>query len=570
MFNVIRRVMTIAGEDRKSLYLSMVLSIFEGVTLFIPYLLVFYSVNLCLTHTLTKTSITRIAMIMVLSIVVKCIFRRLIDGLQSARALKIFGRERVKFVNHLKKLPMGYFSEDNMGHIISILTTDLIFAEEVAMSFLGQLVASYISIGFSVIFMLVMNPYLTGVYLINVLIAFQAIRYLDRINKGLGKIRQDQLGNLSNSVVEYIKGIPTIKAFSMSSHEEGDLIGAFRETKEKALHFEHKYLLPRILTESSYTLGTGLMILTTLVLYYLGFLKEELALGMLIFSSISLNALLAIINGTSRFGILETVLDRYDAVMNQRVLDTSGTIETFNSFDIEFDSVSFAYDQVDVLKNVSLRIEEGQMTALVGPSGGGKSTVTNLIARFWDVERGEIRIGGTNIKSLSLECLMSNISMVFQNVYLFEDTILNNIAFGKSDATREEVIAAAKRARCHDFIEKLDEGYDTLVGAGGATLSGGEKQRISIARAMLKDAPIILLDEATSSIDPENELYIQEAINELVKNKTLVVIAHRLSSIRGADQILVVDQGKIVEVGTHETLIDYGGVYDRMNDFYTA
>ena len=235
-----------------------------------------------------------------------------------------------------------------------------------------------------------------------------------------------------------------------------------------------------------------------------------------------------------------------------------------DSFDIGFEHVSFAYENGNpILKDVSFSIPQGSMTAIVGPSGGGKTTITRLIARFWDVQEGSITIGGHDVKEFTCDSLLKNMSMVFQNVYLFHDTIENNIKFGCPDATHEQVVEAAKKACCHDFISALPQGYDTVIGEGGSTLSGGEKQRISIARAMLKDAPIILLDEATASVDPENEVHLQQAISALVKNKTLIVIAHRLSTIRDADQILVVDNGKIVEKGVHAELIQQKGIYQN-------
>jgi ATP-binding cassette subfamily B protein len=567
MDKLVFRIIKIAGKDKKSLLLSILVSFFESTTVFVPYMLVFYSVNKYINDTLTLKDIEIISIIMFISIVLRAVFRRIIDGLQSTKGLDIFARQRIKLVNHLRKLPMGYFSEDNMGNIISVLTTDLIFAEEVAMSFFGQLINSYISILLSILVMLYINIQIGLIYIVIMIISYFAIKYLDKINKKYGKVRQDQFGNLSNAVVEYIKGIPTIKAFSMAEDEE-NIIDIFEEVKEKSLTFERKYFLPRILTESSYTIGTGILIFASVLLYFYGYITKDLAIGMLIFSSVSLSAIVVIINGTTRFGILEAGLNRFDKLMEEKeLIDTENDIKLTN-FDIEFKDVCFAYENNDVINNMSFKIKENTLNALVGSSGSGKSTITNLIARFWDIDRGQITIGGKNIKDISLDTLLSNISMVFQNVYLFQDTIFNNIAFGLENASKEEVINAAKKARCHDFIMKLEDGYDTVIGQGGATLSGGEKQRISIARAILKDAPIILLDEATSSIDPENEIYIQEAINELVKNKTLIVIAHRLSSIVEADNIFVVENGKLVEQGNHKKLIQYNGVYNKMYSFY--
>ena len=261
--------------------------------------------------------------------------------------------------------------------------------------------------------------------------------------------------------------------------------------------------------------------------------------------------------------MLDTVAEKLQSIDDAEFIDKDGKDITINHFDVEFKDVSFGYDSREVLSHVSFTIPQNTTTAIVGPSGSGKTTICNLLARFYDVQKGQILVGGKNVKEFTCDSLLKNISMVFQNVYLFQDTIRNNILFGDPNATEEEMIAAAKAARCHDFIMGLPEGYDTIIGEGGSTLSGGEKQRISIARAMLKNAPIVILDEATASVDPENEHLIQQAISNLTHGKTIIVIAHRLATIENADQILVVDEGKIVQRGTHNELVSREGIYKR-------
>jgi ATP-binding cassette subfamily B protein len=268
--------------------------------------------------------------------------------------------------------------------------------------------------------------------------------------------------------------------------------------------------------------------------------------------------------GASMMRVMEAGLDRYEKLKEVPIIDAGGKDVELDSFDIEFDDVSFSYEEKETLKNISFTAKERSMTALVGASGSGKTTIANLIVRFWDAQKGAIKIGGVDVREMTCDSLLRYVSMVFQRVYLFNDTIENNIRFGSPGATREDVIAAAKKARCHDFIEALPESSDTMVGEGGATLSGGEKQRVSIARAILKDAPIVLLDEATASVDPDNEKYIQEAINALVAGKTLIVIAHRLSTIKRADQILVIDGGRVAERGAHDELLARGGQYWKL------
>lgn len=564
MLKIIKRILSIAGKEKKGLLAGVVVNFFENIAMFIPYILVFYFISNYINGTLSKKSIFTVTAIMFISIILRCVLRRIVDGLQSAKGLNIFARQRIKMVNHLRKLPMGYFSEGNIGNIISILTTDIIFMEETCMTFFGQYMSAFIGLGLTVIFMIYLNIWLGLSFIVILIFAFAAIKYLDNINKKFGAVRQEQFGFLSKSVVQFIRGIGTIKAFGMENEKNIDLESTFEKSRDKAISFEKSYLLPRILTESSYSIGTALTIFVALLLYFNGLINKEYILGILIFAPIAFNSIMIVINGVSRFGILEAGLDRYDDVMKVSELQDTEKEYELSNLDIEFNNVNFAYEDKEILKNLSLTIPEKTFAALIGPSGSGKSTITNLIARFWDIKSGLISLGGVNIKDMSVNTLLSKISMVFQDVYLFEDTIANNIAFGSNNVNKDDIIKAAKKARCHEFITELKDGYDTIINEAGCNLSGGQKQRISIARAILKDAPIILLDEATSSVDPENELYIQQAINELVKNKTLIVIAHRLSSVKDADNIFVIDNGQICESGNHDNLIEQNGVYKKL------
>ena len=306
------------------------------------------------------------------------------------------------------------------------------------------------------------------------------------------------------------------------------------------------------------------MVWTSLAFYKDGTLSTEFALAFVIFAFYVFLPAINMGSAIVTFLVGKAGLDRYEALKNQSLMGVNGRETKTHNHEIAFHNVSFAYNDKMVLKDINFIAKPGTMTALVGQSGSGKTTIANLIVRFWDVKQGAITIGGTDIREMTADSLLKNISMVFQRVYLFHDTIKNNIRFGKPAATDEEIMAAARQARCHEFISVLPHGYDTMVTEAGSSLSGGEKQRISIARAILKDAPVVLLDEATASIDPDNEKYIQEAIGELVKNKTLIVIAHRLSTIRQADQIVVVDKGEIVETGRHDDLLEKQGVYHQL------
>ena len=284
---------------------------------------------------------------------------------------------------------------------------------------------------------------------------------------------------------------------------------------------------------------------------------------LIVYSYIMFNTIESADNSLHILEMLDTVAEKLQSIEDAEFIDKDGKDVSINQYDIEFKDVSFGYDSREVLSHISFRIPQNTTTAIVGPSGSGKTTICSLLARFYDAQNGEIQVGGHNVREFTCDSLLKNISMVFQNVYLFHDSIRNNILFGKPDASEEEIIAAAKAARCHDFIMALPDGYNTVVGEGGSTLSGGEKQRISIARAMLKNAPIVILDEATASIDPENEHLIQQAIGNLTHGKTIIVIAHRLATIESADQILVIDEGKVVQRGTHQQLVSQNGLYKR-------
>lgn len=369
--------------------------------------------------------------------------------------------------------------------------------------------------------------------------------------------------DMTGAVIEYARGLAVVKSFGKSSDSMDSITQAISDSKKIHLKIEWGYIPGNALHLLAFKCGSVGLAMAAALQCLRGQMDFTMML-MFVFFSFSIFASLEPISDSAHtLGVIGDAMDQLEALRAGSFIDADGREIKLEHYDIEFKNVNFGYDSRQVLKDVSFRIPEKTSTAIVGPSGSGKTTICSLLARFYDPQSGSISVGGHNLREFTCDSLLSNISMVFQNVYLFHDTIRANICFGKPDATEEEMIEAAKKARCHDFIMALPQGYDTVVGEGGGTLSGGEKQRISIARAILKNAPIIILDEATASIDPENEHLIQQAISELTRGKTIITIAHRLATIQNADQILVIDDGRVVESGTHAELIKQEGLYRR-------
>ncbi len=473
---------------------------------------------------------------------------------------------RLEIAEHLRKLPMGFYNTRDPGDIGAYIVSDYANIEQLLSRLLPQMCGALAAPLVLLACLAVMSWKLAMAAALVIPLAWPAAMISFWLIKHFGLRHQKYKVESASRMIEYIQGIRTIKAFNLVGTKFDRLDKAFRRLKTQSIKIEAGSG-PTILL-ASFVLNGGftLIILFGFTLIVAGEIALPVYIMFLILGSRIYEPLLHALIFMAEINYYKLSVDRIETLRRTVTLPEGSALEKIGRYDIEFKNVSFGYHDARVLEKINLHIPENALTALVGPSGSGKSTLTRLIARFWDVGSGEIHIGGKNIRAYTTDHLLANISMVFQDVYLFNDTIYNNIRIGRPGAGREEIIAASQLARCHDFITVLPEGYETLVGEGGSTLSGGEKQRLSIARALLKDAPIVLLDEATAALDPENELHIQRAIDELVKNKTVVVIAHRLNTIRRADKIVVIDRKTVAEEGTHESLMARKGLYKALWD----
>uniref|UniRef100_UPI0025E67B14 ABC transporter ATP-binding protein n=1 Tax=uncultured Clostridium sp. TaxID=59620 RepID=UPI0025E67B14 len=403
-----------------------------------------------------------------------------------------------------------------------------------------------------------------------ILIFLLANNMLQKKSNSLSNIKTESDSRLVDKILEYIQGISIVKSYNLAHKSSQEVMKAIDDNNTINFNME-KCFIPFMSLQTFILKSMGVVVILTSIYFYLDNSMNLInCILMIICSFIIYGQLESAGSYSALLRVMDNSIDKVNKVFDTPLMDIEGQDIEPDNYNIDFKNVSFSYENRKVIDNVSFNIPEKTTTAIVGPSGGGKTTICNLIARFFDVDSGEITIGGKDIRSFKLDSLLKNISMVFQDVYLFQDTIANNIKFGKNNVSREEIIKAAKKACCHDFIMSLPDGYDTVIGEGGESLSGGEKQRISIARAMLKDAPIIILDEATANVDPENEKQLQHAIDDLTRNKTIIMIAHRLKTVRNADQILVVENGKIVQRGNHNSLIKEDGIYRRFIDIRNA
>lgn len=561
MFKTVKRIIRWTGEYKKRLYMGFLWSFLQTMFAALPVMGAAYFLDLMIKDSRGEIEMKPVMALyalifMVVSIAGRFLFSYLRATYQESIAYEKTAQERIEIGNILKRVSLGFFDKNNTGEIAGAVTTDLSVYEMYAMKMTDVIIGAYVHVAAMILCLLLFCWQAAGV----ALSAF--FLHLMSLSSHKNSIVHQKAQNaLITSVIEFIRGIAVVKAYGQEGVSVQGIRDAFREHRRINIKIELDYVWCNGLHQLSCKLASVGIVLMSAYLCIHGEMTLPIFLMMAIFSFTLFSRVEQVQNGAHTMQLIEAAMDKLDTIKQAEFIDTDAKEICPERYDITFDHVSFGYDKRSVLSDVSFHIPQGSTAAIVGPSGSGKTTICNLLARFYDVNGGKITVGGHDVREFTCDSLLSNISMVFQNVYLFHDTIRNNICFGKPEATEEEMRKAAEKARCHEFIMALPDGYDTVIGEGGGTLSGGEKQRISIARAILKNAPIVILDEATASIDPENEHLIQAAISELTKGKTLITIAHRLATIENADQILVVDEGQIVQKGTHRELIGQEGKY---------
>ena len=565
-FQLFGRIIRLSGKFKWRIQCAFICAVIESILAKMPIVFAFFVLDKFSKNTLEGKDCLYVGLGLTGTIVLQAIVHFLSDRLQSAAGYMMFANKRMELGEHLRKLPMGYFTEGNIGKISSVLSTDMIFIEEVAMSTIANMMGYMLSALILILFMTYLSWYLGAIALFITIIASFIAEKMNKLSLKEASGRQEQSESLTDAVLSFVEGIGVIKSYNLLGDKSAELTDNFKKSRDKSIGFENKMVPWTSGLNMIYAMGVAAIFGVSIWLQQQGTISLAYVMGVLLFVFDIFGPLKALYGEASRLTVMDAALDRIEGVLQEEELPDDGKEKIPNRADmkdaeISFQNVSFAYQEKEVLHDISFQVPKNSMVALVGPSGGGKSTIANLLTRFWDVKAGSIKIRGKDIRNVPIADLMNHMSMVFQRVYLFKDTIYNNISMGKPNATEEEVYEAAKKARCYDFIMALPDGFQTMVGEGGATLSGGEKQRISIARCILKDAPIIILDEATASVDTDNESYIQEAISELVKGKTIMVIAHRLNTIRNAEQILVIDNGTIAQQGNHDSLMKQPGIY---------
>ena len=567
MIEILLKFIRFSGKENGDKFkLSIVLGVIEALAAAMKIPAIMYILIGLLNKEPMEKYIYGSLLIMVISISIGVFCKKYSTVLQTKGGYNASAFTRIKIAKHLRYLPMGYFNSNSIGEISSVTTNTMEILGDVAARVVMLTTQGILETSMIILMLLIFDLRIGIVALIGIVVFFIINSMMQRVSKKDSEEKIECDIELINQIMEYLQGISEVKSYNLFGKQSKKLNDANRACEKINTKMEMLFVPYHFLQNITTKITASIIVLLCAYFYINDTMELVYCIGMTISAFMLYSSLECAGTYSSLLHVVSICVDKAEAILKLDTMDIDGEeIEPINH-NIELNHVSFSYDKRKIIDDISLFIPEKTTTAIVGPSGGGKSTLCNLIARFWDVDEGSVTLGGVNVKDYSMNALMSNFSFVFQSVYLFQDTIENNIKFGSQEASHEEVIEAAKKACCHEFISKLPDGYNTVIGEGGASLSGGEKQRISIARAIMKDAQIVILDEATANVDPENEKDLMDAIEALTKEKTIIMIAHRLKTVRHADQIVVVDKGRIVQRGNHDQLMKEDGIYKRFVD----
>lgn len=570
MLKIFRKFFDFCGKENKAkFYQSLVLGVFFAIMEAMKIPAIMLLMDGIIRNCVTPALIGKCFAMLLGSVIIGSFIKYHITMLQCEAGYYTAAGKRIQIAEHMRYLPMGYFNKNSLGQITSATTNTMEQIADVATRVVMMTTQGILTTLIITIMVLFFDWRIGLVAVAGILLFFAVNRVLQKRSQALAPAKTASDTDVVEKVLEYIQGISEVRGYNLTGRTSKKLNVVIEENRRVNTEMELQFV-PLMQIQNGIIKLTGVVMTLLSIWFYLqGSMILLNCIGMIICSFLVLDSLGTAGNYSSLLRVVDVGVDKVQAILDLPEMDVDGKDMIPDNYDIDIQNVDFYYDknlsdnESKIINHVSVHIPEKTTTAIVGPSGGGKTTLCHLIARFWDVDKGSIKLGGEDVRNYSMDSLMKNFSFVFQNVYLFQDTIANNIRFGQEDAPMEKVIEAAKKACCHDFIMGLPHGYETVIGEGGASLSGGEKQRISIARAIMKDAPIIILDEATANVDPENEKELIEAVDALTKEKTLFMIAHRLKTVRNADCILVMDNGKIVQQGRHEELMNQEGIYKR-------
>ncbi len=564
MFQTLKKFFAFCGDDNRKMFVSSIwLGVISAICSAMRIPAAAIVIQALLSGNVTMATLWSSLGVIVVSLIITIAINMKSTMLQTRAGYRACANKRIEIAEHLRYLPMGWFNDNSLGEVTSVTTNTMENMANVATRVVMITTRGFLTSGIIAVMMFVFDWRMGLITLAGLILFFAVNSAMQKKEQSLAQRKFNADERLVTKVLEYVQGIAEVKNFDLTGDSTTQVHAAVEEDRKASFGMELPSVL-FMLAQFIVNKLTGIAVCTAAIAFYFGGTMELAnCLLMLICSFILFEQLDSAGSYSSLFRSIDIGVDKANSILSVEAMDIDGEEISPESEDIALSHVDFSYDSKPILRDVSLKIPEKTTVAIVGPSGSGKTTLCNLMARFWDVQSGSVTLGGHDVREYSYDSLIKNFSFVFQRTYLFSDTIANNIRFGKPNASMDEVKAAAKKARCYDFIMALPDGFDTVIGEGGATLSGGERQRISIARAIMKDAPIIILDEATANVDPENEKELMEAVAELTHNKTVIMIAHRLKTVRSADRIFVVDRGEIVQQGTHDELVAVDGLYRR-------